>query len=314
MPASVCLIVNPAAGGGRAGRLLSDVEAALCGHGLDVRTERTRDLPHARELACAAALSGETVVCLSGDGMVGAVADSLREVPDAVLGVLPGGRGNDLARVLGLGQDPVVACAVVAAGFTRKLDLGVADGKAFVGIASCGFDSDANRIANEAPSWLGNLVYAYGALRALAAWRPARFELVLDGQRYTFRGYSVGAANSKAYGGGMYAAPDALLDDGLLDIPYCEQISKLRFLTRILPKVFKGTHVREPSVHMLRGRELEIAADRPFTLYADGDPIAELPTHVRVLPAAVSVLVPADGTGSAAFGGGTNSEPTTAQR
>jgi YegS/Rv2252/BmrU family lipid kinase len=291
---SVCLIVNPAAGGGRAGRAATEVVAALRGHGLAVRREDTRDLDHARELALEAARGGELAVTLGGDGLAGAAADALRVVPGSILGVLPGGRGNDLVRVLGIGQDPVAACATIAGGVARELDLGLVGEHTFVGIASCGFDSDANRIANEAPSWLGNLVYAYGALRALVAWRPARFELVLDGQRHAFTGYSVGAANSKAYGGGMYAAPDALLDDGLLDVPYCEQIPKLRFLTRILPKVFKGTHVREPSVHVLRGRELQIAADRPFTLYADGDPIGELPLCVSVLPAAVRVLVPAD--------------------
>ncbi|HEV3321105.1 MAG TPA: YegS/Rv2252/BmrU family lipid kinase [Solirubrobacteraceae bacterium] len=291
---SVCLIVNPAAGGGRAGRAAPGVVAALRARGLTVRREDTRDLDHARELALEAARGGELAVTLGGDGLAGAAADALRAVPGAILGVLPGGRGNDLARVLGIGQSPVAACATIAGGVARELDLGLVGEHTFVGIASCGFDSDANRIANEAPAWLGNLVYAYGALRALAAWRPARFELVLDGRRHTFTGYSVGAANSRAYGGGMYAAPDALLDDGLLDVPYCEQIPKLRFLTRILPKVFKGTHVREPSVHVLRGRELAIAADRPFTLYADGDPIGELPLRVSVLPAAVRVLVPVD--------------------
>jgi YegS/Rv2252/BmrU family lipid kinase len=307
--APVCLIVNPAAGGGRAGRAAPAVMDALRGHGLDARRADTRDLPHARELALEAARGGETAVTLGGDGLAGAAADALRTVPGSILGVLPGGRGNDLARVLGIGQDPVAACATIAGGVARELDLGLVGKHTFVGIASCGFDSDANRIANEAPSWLGNLVYAYGALRALAGWRPARFELVLDGQRHAFTGYSVGAANSKAYGGGMYAAPDALLDDGLLDVPYCEQIPKLRFLTRILPKVFKGTHVNEPSVHVLRGRELQIAADRPFTLYADGDPIGELPLHVSVLPAAVRVLVPADSPlGSADRAGGAGQE------
>jgi YegS/Rv2252/BmrU family lipid kinase len=290
----VRLIVNPAAGGGRGGRAAPAVEDALRAYGLTVRREDTRDLDHARELALQAGHGGEIAVTLGGDGLAGAAADALRNVPGAVLGVLPGGRGNDLARVLGIGQDPVAACATIAGGVVRELDLGVVGEHCYVGIASCGFDSDANRIANEAPSWLGNLVYAYGAIRALVAWKPARFELVLDGERHTFIGYSVGAANSKAYGGGMYAAPDALLDDGLLDVPYCEQISKLRFLTRILPKVFKGTHVREPSVHVLRGRELQIAADRPFTLYADGDPIGELPLRVSVLPSAVRVLVPTD--------------------
>jgi YegS/Rv2252/BmrU family lipid kinase len=309
VPAPVRLIVNPAAGGGRAGRSAPAVVDALRGHGLDVQRADTRDLPHARELALEAARAGETAVTLGGDGLAGAVADVLRGVPGALLGVLPGGRGNDLARVLGIGQDPVAACAVIASGVARELDLGLVGERTFVGIASCGFDSDANRIANEAPAWLGSLVYAYGALRALWSWRPARFELVLDGRRHTFTGYSVGAANSKAYGGGMYAAPHALLDDGLLDVPYCEQIPKLRFLTRILPKVFKGTHVDEPSVHVLRGRELQIAADRPFTLYADGDPIGELPLRVSVLPAAVRVLVPADSPlGSADRAGGTGQE------
>lgn len=300
----VCLLVNPAAGGGRAGRALDGVLDALRGrHGLDVRCEQTRDLPHARELAREAAGRGETVVCLSGDGMVGAVAGVLREQPGSLLGVLPGGRGNDLARVLGIPSDPVRACAVVAAGVARPLDLGEADGRAFVGIASVGFDSEANRIANQAPAWLGGLVYAYGALRALLAWKPVRFDVELHGaepsggesRRFSFTGYTVGACNSKTYGGGMRAAPDALLDDGLLDVLVLEDVSRLRFLTGILPKVFRGTHVREPGVKAFRARELTVSAARPLQMYADGDPIAPLPVRVRALPGAVRVLVPAHG-------------------
>ena len=225
MPAPVCLIVNPAAGGGKAGRLAPAVEQALRGYGLEVRRADTRDLDHARELAAEAAKRGETIVALSGDGMVGVLADTLREIPGAVLGVLPGGRGNDLARVLGIPEDAVAACATIAHGIPRPIDLGLvsdassgAGGQAFVGIASAGFDSDANRIANEAPAWLGGLVYTYAALRALLSWRPARFEIELDppGERRAFTAFSIGAANSKAYGGGMRAAPDAMLDDGLL--------------------------------------------------------------------------------------------------
>lgn len=316
MSAPICLIVNPSAGGGKAGRVLGAVLGALEAHGLRVRSELTRDLAHARELAREAALAGETVVCLSGDGMVGAVADVLRKHPAALLGVLPGGRGNDLARVLGIAADPVQACATIAGGFSRMLDLGevvssmgspvgkqAGGGQAFVGIASVGFDSEANRIANEAPAWLGGLVYAYGALRALLLWRPARFEIELDppGERHSFSGYTVGAANSKTYGGGMRAAPDALLDDGLLDVVVLERVSKLRFLTRILPKVFSGTHVHEPNVKVFRAREIVVSADRRFTMYADGDPIGELPLRVRAVSGAVRVLVPADGAGADAF-------------
>ena len=295
----ICLIVNPVAGGGRAGRAAPAVELALAGHGLRLRRVATRDLDHARELALQAARDGETVVALSGDGMVGAVADVLRGVPDSVLGVLPGGRGNDLARVLDIPADPVAACAVIAHGVARKMDLGEVGGRAFVGIASAGFDSDANRIANAAPAQLGNLVYAYGALRALLSWRPARFEIQLDpphGERLSFSGYTIAASNSGAYGGGMRLAPEAQLDDGplddgLLDVVAIERVARLRFLAN-LPKAFEGTFVDQPYVRVLRATEVAISADRPFTLYADGDPIAELPTRVRALPGAVRVLVP----------------------
>ena len=302
MPAPVCLIVNPSAGGGKAGRVAPEVQRRLGELGLRVRRGDTRDLDHARLLAEEGARAGETVVALSGDGTIGVVADALRHVPGAVLGVLPGGRGNDLARVLGIPSDPIAACAAIADGVPRAMDLGEVAGQAFVGIASAGFDSDANRIANEAPAWLGGLVYAYGALRALASWRPARFEVELDppGERRAFTGYSVAAANSRAYGGGMRLAPDALLDDGLLEIVVIERVGRLRFLAN-LPKVFAGAHVLLPSVHVFRAAEVEISADRPFTLYADGDPIGELPVRVRAVRGAVSVLVPVDFSGESAF-------------
>jgi YegS/Rv2252/BmrU family lipid kinase len=306
----VCLIVNPSAGGGKARRVAPQVEQALRGHGLTVRRMDTRDLAHAREIGLAAARGGETVVALSGDGMLGVLADELRAVPDAVLGIVPGGRGNDLARVLGVSEDPVQACATIAHGVARPMDLGLvseatpgAVGRAFVGIASVGFDSDANRIANEAPAWLGGLVYAYGALRALLAWRPVRIdvEFAPNGERRSFMAFSLGAANSKAYGGGMRAAPDAMLDDGLLEVVICESVSKLRFLTRIFPKVFSGTHVNEPSVSVFRAGEISVSADRPFTMYADGDPIGELPVRVSALRGAIKMLTPAAGPPDSAF-------------
>jgi len=166
-----------------------------------------------------------------------------------------------------------------------------------------GFDSEANRIANEAPSWLGGLVYAYGALRALLAWKPARFELELDppGEKLSFTAYTVGAANSQCYGGGMRAAPSALLDDGLLEVIVLESVSKLTFLTRILPKVFSGEHVHLPGVRGFRAREVAISCERSFDMYADGDPIGRLPLRVRALQGAVRMLVPPAGGPHPAF-------------
>jgi YegS/Rv2252/BmrU family lipid kinase len=291
MDREVALIVNPSAGGGRAARALPGVVERLGVLGVRFSTDATRDLNHARELARDAADAGRVVVALGGDGLVGCLANAARHVRGAVLGVLPGGRGNDFARVLGIPLDTLAACDIIARGRPRPVDLGAAGERAFVGIASVGFDSDANRYANAAPARLGGLVYVYGALRAMAAWKHATFTVDVDGERVRFSGWSVGAANSKAYGGGMYAAPDARLDDGLLDVVLFSATSKARLLPT-MAKVFRGRHVDEPHVRVLRGAQVRIDADRPFTVFADGDPIGALPISLRALPAAIDVLLP----------------------
>jgi len=288
----IVLIVNPCAGGGRSLGLLPGVEARLRAAGMRVRSEHTRDLAHGGDLARAATSAGHLPVTLSGDGLLGAVAGALRERPGAVLGVLPGGRGNDFARVSGIGLDIDAACDVLVHGTPTPVDVGEADGRTFIGIASVGFDSVANAIANAAPARLGRLVYLYGALRALGAWRPAAFTVEVDGEPIAFSGWSVAAANSGAYGGGMFLAPDARMDDGLLDVVLSSHTSKATFV-RVLPKVFRGTHIHEPTIRVLRGAEIRVSADRPFTMYADGDPVGELPLTVRCIPGALKILLPA---------------------
>ena len=231
---------------------------------------------------------------LSGDGLLGAVAGALRDVPGAVIGVLPGGRGNDFARVLGIPLDAEAACDVIADGVARPVDLGLAGEPPFIGIASLGFDSEANRIANEAPARLGQLVYVYGALRALATWKHAalhrrrrrraarvrrleRRRRQLEGLRRRHVRRARRRARRRRARRRLSASARA----------------RRRFLRRLLPKVFKGEHVNEPSVDVLRGAEVRVDADRPFTVYADGDPIGELPMTVRALPGALQVLLPA---------------------
>ena len=144
MARDVVLIVNPAAGGGRALRALPEAERALRDAGLRVRLEHTRDIEHARELGRAAGAAGEVAAALGGDDHVGAVADGLRETcgaGDGRLAILPGGRGNDFARTLGIPGDAAGAAALIANGRERAIDLGVCGERAFVGIASCGFDT-----------------------------------------------------------------------------------------------------------------------------------------------------------------------------
>jgi len=284
------VLVNPSAGGGRARKVLPRLERALRERGIAYRLVVTTSLENGRREAVDAAAAGEIPVVMSGDGLIGQVGGALAG-GDVPLGVIPGGRGNDFARVVGIPTEIPGAVDLLAGGTTRSIDVGEINGRRFLCIASCGFDSECNKIANEVRFVRGNLVYLYSALRALAAWKPARFTITLDGESREFSGYSVAAANGKAYGGGMMLAPDAELDDGLLDVVYIIQFAKRRYLAN-LPKVFKGTHVQRDEVTVVRAREVQIRADRDFAVYADGDHLADLPATIRVLPRALKVIAP----------------------
>jgi YegS/Rv2252/BmrU family lipid kinase len=288
---SFALLVNPAAAGGKALKALPAVHEELDRLGAAHRTVTTRSIEHAAEEAARAVERGETVAALGGDGLLRPLAGALKHTAAAVA-LVPSGRGNDLARVLGIPGDPREAARVAVQGGERLLDVASVDGTPFMGIASFGFDSDANRIANEAKLVRGDAVYLYAALRALAAWKPAAFNVTVDGTLHQATGFSVVVGNSKAYGGGMYILPQAELDDGRLDVLIAKETSKLTFL-RELPKIFKGKHLNSPHAQFMRGELIEVATDRPFVIYADGDPIGATPATLRVEPRCLRVIAPA---------------------
>ena len=290
----LALFANPAAAGGRALGAVPAIQTELTHLGVAHRVVDTQSVDHARDEARRAAEDGETVVAVGGDGLVGCLAGALRgQAGD--LAIVPSGRGNDFARVLKIPSEPREAARVAVDGTARTLDIGLANGRPFVGIASLGFDSDANRIANEAKLVKGNLVYLYAAIRTLAGWKHARFRVTIDGREHETVGYSVAIGNSKAYGGGMIVFPHAKLDDGLLDVLTVERHGKLRWLASV-PGAFKGTHTTNPYANYETGEVVQVVADRPFTVYADGDPIAELPLEVKVDKASLRVIVPTEAT------------------
>ena len=282
------LVVNPAAGGGRGGRRLPAVQQAL--RSCDVLVTPTRSLDHADELVAQALAADRIPVAMGGDGIVGRVAGAVAATA-GTMGVLPGGRGNDFCRSVGIPLDPVRACQVLLAGVPTAIDLGYANGRAFLGIASIGFDSEVQERVLRSRLPLGQLVYLAGSLSTVLSWRPARFTCTADGVPFSVEGWAVAVSNSGRYGGGMRLAPAASVTDGLLDVVTTSTTSRLAFL-RALPKVFRGTHVAEPSVIVLTAREVTMDADRPFRVFADGDPIAALPCTVTVAPGALQVLLP----------------------
>jgi YegS/Rv2252/BmrU family lipid kinase len=235
---------------------------------------------------------------MGGDGTVGACAAGLADAGPpgepgarAALGVVPAGGGNDAARSLGLPPgDPLAAAGLLAGLRRRPADLATVAGRTYLNVAGAGFDSEVNRVANQRLGWAGNRPRYVGAVLAeLVVGRPAAFELVLDGRAVPLTGWLVAVANGPSYGGGMRVAPRASLDDGLLDVVVIHEIGRLEFL-RTFPKVFSGRHVEHPAVAVHRAARVDLDADRPLAVYADGEPAGTLPASFQVRPAAIAVL------------------------
>jgi len=288
------LVFNPTAGGGRAGRLAPRVAARLAADGVEVSQHQTRSLEDARLAACEAAGSVDAVVAMGGDGTVGACAAGLADAgpgAGAALAVIPAGGGNDAARSLGLpARDPLAAAGLLPRLRRCPADLATVAGRGYLNVAGAGFDSEVNRVANQRLGWAGNRPRYVGAvLVQLAVGRTARFRLVLDGRAQEVTGWLIAVANGPSYGGGMRVAPRASLADGLLDVVVIAGIGKLEFL-RTFPKVFGGRHVEHPAVAVHRAAKVELDADRPLHVYADGEFAGTLPATFEVRPAALTVL------------------------
>lgn len=296
------LIVNPAAGRGRARQLLPAATGALDAAGVQFQVTESASLAHAAELAAAAAVAGSVVVAVGGDGMAGALAGTAARL-GCSFGIIPAGRGNDLARVLGIPAGPAAAAGLLAAGPTRQIDLigvsvagqpeAIVAGSVYLGVPSV-----AGEIAN-GTRWLrGSAVYPLAALRAVARWQPAAFSLHGVSGQHEFAGYAVVIANSAYFGAGMKVAPPALIDDGQLDLVLMRHGPKLTFL-RALARIKDGSHVSLELISLDRETDVTLTVDRPMPVAADGETIsfaaplpAGTPVRVRVLPAALTVIAP----------------------
>ena len=286
-------VVNPTAGAATGAAALLGVARLLREAGAELETAYSSSLAHAQQLARDAGDRGRVVLAVGGDGITGAVGGALSGT-GAVLGLIPAGRGNDFARALGLPTQPDAVARVLLEAQPRPVDTievrsAVHDRTVVLGSVYAGVDALANRHANHAELLRGAAAYYAGGLRAVATWRPARYRVTVDGVEHPHRGYTVVAANSGFYGSGRLIAPDARLDDGLLEIVLIRHAPRWLFFA-LMNDLRTGTHVRRPEVRVLRGRQVRIEADRTVPYGADGEVEAVLPVTATALPGALRVL------------------------
>lgn len=260
---------------------------------------------HAEALAREAAAAGcDRVAVVGGDGTVGETLNALAGTGTA-LGIVPIGTGNDLARNLGIPRSLEEAVAGLATAVRRRIDLGEESERLFGVIVGVGFAADVMRQANlrRGPA-KGSAAIFLSILQTVAQLKPLPVRLILD-DREPFEALMTAlfVMNTRTTGGGLMICPEAVPDDGLLDLCLMRDIGRLDFLAT-LPKAYSGRHASHPKVSFFRARSVRLEAERPLVKMFDGDLFGDAPLDARVRRAALDVLVPAPGTGRPGRKGG----------
>ena len=271
---------------------LSAAREVLAEHGLGVverECARSDEVPEAIRRACDAV---DLVILAGGDGTMNSAADALVECK-LPLGILPTGTANDLARTLDIPTDLAAAAAVIGAGRRHAIDLGCVNGKYFFNAASIGLSAEVTRHHTKERKrryW----VFAY-LLSVRDAWRhtrPFRAQLRCDGRLTRLRAIQITVGNGRHYGGGMTVSEDAAIDDGWLDV-YCLRPGSFWGLLALFPALRLGRLRHRESVHVMRGRTIEVRTPRTLPINTDGELTTRTPADFRVVPGALEVVVPA---------------------
>jgi YegS/Rv2252/BmrU family lipid kinase len=233
----------------------------------------------------------DRVIVGGGDGTINS---ALRGLVDTglPLGILPLGTANDLARTLRLPRDPVAAARLIAAGRTRRIDLGEVNGRLYFNVASVGFSAElARRLTRAAKKRWGVLGYAVASAGILRESRTFTARLEHGGRLEEVETLQISVGNGRHYGGGMTVEQSAAVDDGRLDV-YSLQTHHWARLLWLLPALRRGTHGRERDVHAFSCTEVVVHTDRPRPINADGELLASTPATFRVRPGILEVFAP----------------------
>jgi diacylglycerol kinase (ATP) len=286
------VIYNPAAGRGRARRHVREIEEYLRSKGARADCEPSTGPDDLVRIAAESSRAGyDRVVVCGGDGTLNL---ALREfdLTKGTLALIPTGSGDDFGRVMGIPRTIRAACDVALDGRVREVDVALANNLRYLGVAGLGFDSEVAEYANREVKFLrGSAVYLYAILRVLPRFTPRPVRLRSENGSRDVRLMFAAVGNSRQYGGGIRIVPDALVDDGLLDLCVVHETTRGQLL-KTLPKAYTGAHVNSPFVEMGRGREFHFESEQAMAVYADGEPLTRTPVSFGIAPERLKILVP----------------------
>jgi diacylglycerol kinase (ATP) len=277
----------------RAEQSMGEAVAALAAGGFDLDIRQPEHGGSQDALIRQEGPTAEAIVIAGGDGTVSGAVSALIAVGRPV-GILPLGTANDLALTLGIPSDPSEAAAVIAAGRTRKIDVGKVNDIHFLNVASIGLSTDiAERQTLELKQQWGFLSYAIATIATLSEAQRFPAELICDGESHRVDAFQIAVGNGVHYGGGLTIAEDAAIDDGILDV-YAIETRSVAELVAAAPGLRDGTIGARTDIRAFRCRRLRIETGAPLPVNTDGEITTRTPADFSVLRAALSVFAPAE--------------------
>ncbi|MCS7286440.1 MAG: diacylglycerol kinase family lipid kinase [Anaerolineae bacterium] len=298
----IMVIVNPIAANGKVGRKWPSVKEFLEKRGIPFSFALTQYPAHAIALAAEAVERGfKTIVAFGGDGTLNEMVNGVFRhgiSSEITLGAIPGGTGSDFTRSLGLPRDPIKAFEKILEGETTRVDLGEIEcfkegrpeRRYFINVAGLGFDAVVAERTNRLPKFMGGtLPYLFSLLVTLLTYKSLPFKINIDSQTLELKAYLVVVANGKYFGGGMFIAPEAVLDDGKFYVAIGEDMSRFEFLS-LVPSVYKGTHIAHPKVKVYEAQTVKVSSEVTLYIEAEGEVVGVAPATFKVHPRAVNFL------------------------
>ncbi len=289
------LLVNPLAGRKQGTKIAEKTAKALEKNGMTVETRYSGYAGHLVHIAEQEVNnSWDGIIAAGGDGTLFEVVNGMMAGNDTLplpLGVVPVGTGNSFSRDLGI-QSLDDAIVKIIKGKTRSVDVGKCDSAGrtlyFINLLGFGFVSDVAWKASFYKQW-GHLSYIFGVFIITKNLQSYHLDFEIDGRSYQRDNIFVEICNSQKTGGDMIMAPQAKIDDGLLDIVILNKISRMGLL-RALPKIFKGTHIHIPQIETFKGRNMRFVPETEKILTPDGEITGHTPVSVSVLPGKIRIF------------------------
>jgi YegS/Rv2252/BmrU family lipid kinase len=298
-------IVNPNAGKGKGSRDWKRISELMRKAGINYEVRFTEAKEHAIQITKDAIGDGfRKIVTIGGDGTLhevvnGILASAQVSSHDISIGLVPVGTGNDWGKMFGIPLNYEKAISILREGRQMPHDIGRVsffDGKTersryFINIAGLGFESVVVRRTNAQKDLGrgGKLIYFYNLLISLLSYRNTPAEITVDGKRKTASVFSVNVGNGRYCGGGMRQTPDAVPDDGLLDVTVINGIGKLEII-RNLSILYNGRILDHPKIDGYKCKNLKVTSDQILWVEADGESLGHTPAEFSIIPAAVNII------------------------